>query len=281
MTPALKRTMLLGFLAAIAAAALCGIWVLVFGQFGWIEERVLATAGIVAAASVLSLAGAAAWEARRWFPIGPLAMATVAAAAVLVLTLLWLDFFAETGWRAAIILTVVATALAHTAMLALARLRRAHEWVRLATVTVIGLLVIIVCALVLTEFKHADEVYRAVGVLAILDGAGTITVPVLHRLGGVEAQSRRDTMVTAARSVSITCPRCGTRQAAPLGRSACRQCRLVITIEIEEEHCPACGYVVFGLRGDVCPECGASLGVKAPDHVSDGAKPKTTGSTQG
>jgi hypothetical protein len=56
----------------------------------------------------------------------------------------------------------------------------------------------------------------------------------------------------------LTCPHCGAEQELPVGLARCGSCRKALRIEVEEPRC-ACGYLLFRLEGDLCPECGLTI----------------------
>ena len=58
--------------------------------------------------------------------------------------------------------------------------------------------------------------------------------------------------------VDLTCPRCGVEQPIRTGSAKCTGCGLRIRIDVEEPRCE-CGYLLYQLEGDVCPECGRSI----------------------
>ncbi|MBL4699540.1 MAG: hypothetical protein JKX70_11980 [Phycisphaerales bacterium] len=59
--------------------------------------------------------------------------------------------------------------------------------------------------------------------------------------------------------VSMTCPRCGVIVEAQSNReSRCSGCRLKIRVEVEEPRC-SCGYLLYQLEADTCPECGKAI----------------------
>jgi rRNA maturation protein Nop10 len=60
--------------------------------------------------------------------------------------------------------------------------------------------------------------------------------------------------------VTLLCPRCGKKQQVPVGQSECSGCRLRIRVQIEEPRCAQCGYLLYGLTSDRCPECGTAIG---------------------
>ena len=65
-----------------------------------------------------------------------------------------------------------------------------------------------------------------------------------------------------ATSLDIVCPRCRTAQSLPFGDSTCKSCDLQIFIKVTEPRCAACGYLLYKLTGNKCPECGAPLGAQ-------------------
>lgn len=222
---------------------------------GWFEARVLATTFSVAGISILSLICGAAVEARRWAMLGQIGL--VANAITLLLTLLMIWDAVSLGDFDEIVACayVVIIAIAHAALLANARLTRGQELVR--TLTVIGIAalasIIIITILNPRDMSMAPQV---IGVLGILVVCGTIAIPILHRVAAIHRTSES---ITTALELSLTCPRCSRTQTLPAGRSACVECKLRFVIQIEEEHCPRCGYLVYRIQSPNCPECGTTL----------------------
>ena len=71
-----------------------------------------------------------------------------------------------------------------------------------------------------------------------------------------EKRRRRQRDALPARiRLTMTCPRCAAKQEFPIGAAKCAQCGFRMMIEIEEPRCE-CGYSLYQLRSDVCPECG-------------------------
>lgn len=55
--------------------------------------------------------------------------------------------------------------------------------------------------------------------------------------------------------MKMTCPQCQQWLEAPSGPARCEDCGLRMVIEIKEPRCD-CGYLLYELKGNVCPECG-------------------------
>lgn len=257
-TSTTQRALLLGFLASLATCGLLGIYVLLIGNMGWYESRVLGSAALFAAASILAMAAAVAWESRRWPPLGLLGMIAPAVSLVITLVVIWRsgpntpEFWLERLMGASI---VVAIALPHVCLLSMARLHRGYEWVRRGTVIVIAMLSVLIIWMIFGDPLTPDLVIRVIGTLTILNACGTIAVPILHRISGIR---ERSAIVTTQLQLSLTCPRCGKTGEFATGHSRCT-CGLRFRIEIEEEHCARCGYALYGITSGVCPECGAAV----------------------
>jgi len=253
-----QRTLLLLFIGSIGGCGLVGIYCLVLGSLGELAGRVLAMTFAVGTASILAMSCAILWERRRWPSLGLCGLIAVTAALGLVLLAIWLEPY-EQDWfyRTTFIACVVAVAIPHVGLLSLARLRRQYEWSRFATIAVITVLVGQIIGSIVSDIGF-DWWYRIMGVLGILNVCGTVTVPVLHRVSAIPPGDPVQT-VSSHVKVSLTCPRCETPQVAPIGASRCGQCGLKFSIQIEEQHCPQCGYALYRHAGAACPECGATV----------------------
>ena len=104
--------------------------------------------------------------------------------------------------------------------------------------------------------QHIDE-WRVLGVLGILAACGTVVTPILWKVQAVRRAESAET-IPAKITVSLTCPRCAAGQQLITGPTKCRQCGLRITIAVEEPRC-ACGYLLYRLQSNRCPECGREI----------------------
>jgi hypothetical protein len=71
---------------------------------------------------------------------------------------------------------------------------------------------------------------RIMGVMAVLSASGVIAIPILHRLSDISAGVGLDKLPD---KLNLTCPRCRSPQALPVGRSTCTECGLRFRIEID------------------------------------------------
>jgi hypothetical protein len=271
-----QRTLLFSFIGSISFCGLVGIYCLLLGRFSSFTESVLATTATIGGASILGLAAAVPWERRKWHPIGPVAMLFVVVAAIMLFAFIWLAepyrlWRSEGFMKSLVIACILAVAGPHAGLLSLARLRRSYEWVRVATAILIALLTGLILAMILAETDD-DLLVRLGGILGIGVACGTIAVPILHR---VSAIAKEESIQTTALELSLTCPRCSTTQTLRAGRSQCGACGLRFRIEIEEEHCEGCGYVLYRLESAHCPECGRPIQRQpAPVRAVAGSEPR-------
>lgn len=180
----LRRIFLISLIASVVTSALIGIGVLLLGNFGLIEVRVLMTTMVVTIVSVLGLACGAYIEVRggRLLPYAGIALSVVAG--MMSLFIIWdiLDddeLFIKTFLTA----TLLAAACSHLSLLSLARLDKRFSWTRIsAVVCVILLCSILLYILWFEPTGDSDLIYRILGVLGILLASITIVTPVLHKL---------------------------------------------------------------------------------------------------
>ncbi len=126
------------------------------------------------------------------------------------------------------ILGIFAFSLGQACLLALVPLNRPVRWIFFAVVAVIFALASLISAMVVFE-PHDDWFPRIVGVLGILDGCGSLVIPVLYKLGGTSAEMVPDGSLDR---IELTCPRCGCRDEYAVGTVECKKCSLGIRVEI-------------------------------------------------
>lgn len=102
------------------------------------------------------------------------------------------------------------------------------------------------------------EEYFARGITAfsILAGCGALALIVLARINR-RVDATQETFV--AQNITLFCPRCSKKQDLPLGDAACNACGLRISTRVEEPRCATCGYLLYKLTSDRCPECGTPV----------------------
>jgi len=264
----LRTTFLWAMIISLSAAALIGIAVLLRVVPGPGDE-IMWSAGLVAAFSLVALCCAIVLEKRR---LVPLMWIGIAAALLLWLFFVWFEWLLNQEWcfrvaRAGGAFSILACACAYCGLMSLPRLRRRPcktvqwgaigIWAYLAIIWIAALCHEDLLDKLIEYFKHSDLAARLMGVLMILGACGTALTPIFWRMQTLRAAASRQSVPVKLR-LPIACPRCHTQQELPPGPGKCRKCGLRIGITIEETRC-ACGYLLYGLTGDTCPECGRKV----------------------
>lgn len=227
----LTRLLLVVMLTAVGACAAVGVLVLLFGTFDDTSWRILGTCATIAYTSLTGLGCAVALERELLKILAVTGMVISFSACVLLTIGIWTEFFhSEEYGKACTILSLFAGALAHTSLLSLARLRPGFGWSRVVTAMAAFLLAIVLSGMLVAGEEPDEGLMRVVGVLSILVAAGTLTVPILHRLSGIPL----DTLHEAERpeEIELVCPRCHRRQRLLLGEDHCASCELEILVEV-------------------------------------------------
>ncbi len=98
---------------------------------------------------------------------------------------------------------------------------------------------------------------RMTGVLAILASCGTVVTPILALIEKLQRKAAVESLPMKV-WVTLTCPRCKTQQQIRTGPAKCAGCGLRITIDVQEPRC-TCGYQLYRLESERCPECGREV----------------------
>ena len=166
--------------------------------------------------------------------------------------------------KLAVTLLIVGLTTAHNGALGvIAMPSRVLGAVRIAVMTCVwaaaGLPTLILWTPRLVEHSLGD-VFLFLGLMAVLilgSIAGTIAVP-------IAAISRANKDILPVESIGsrvsllLDCPKCHEQQKLRAGNFRCGKCGAGLFIEIEEPRCE-CGYLLYQLQGDTCPECGRAI----------------------
>ena len=196
-------------IGSFSVAALMGIIALLGGgTFGENEARVLLTTLIVGCASICVLCYLAT-AGSPWAPVGVLGALVLILPVVTSLVLVWADWDLfdndmDGVWKAFGIGVVAAATLAQICMLlALAGSRQALAFVLWSTAGLAVLLAILVSGMILGE-SDAGDMWRFVGVVAILDVLGTLVTIALAKFGDRGSSRTRHPRLYVTLSVDQT-----------------------------------------------------------------------------
>jgi hypothetical protein len=156
----------------------------------------------------------------------------------------------------------LAAILAYTNLALLCPLKEGQTWLRTGTIGALAVAAVLIDLFVINEevfhsmFLDGSLLARGAGAASIVSACGTLALLVLARLNrNIDYES----FSTAPVQITVICPRCRKKHTLPLGQTACPTCELRIHTRIEEPRCPNCGYLLYGLKSDRCPECGTQV----------------------
>lgn len=228
----LKQTLLRTLIGALILSALIGIYAFLFGNFGETEVKILLTTLTVSYFSVTSLACAAAFEKKTLPVLSVPGLALGVIGFLMFVPGIWAEWFdSEPYAKSMIILGIFSFSFAQACLLSLANLERRFQWVLYGAFGSIFALALLISSIIV--FEVDDEwLFRFVGVLGILDGCATVSIPVLYKLSTNEVVQFNE---GPYRAIEMQCPRCGHQGAFHLGDAVCGHCALKIRIEVEED----------------------------------------------
>lgn len=186
----IKKICLYLLIFSIALSALMGIWAILSGEFGEIQEKILLTTLTVVGTSILGLACGSYLESPRSVDsalkiVPSIGMVFALLAAISSMLLIWGSYSSndEGILKTFFISLLFAFSLAQLSLLSLARLAVRFRWSLIAAYIVILLLDGIISTLIIAEFNTSgDFLLRLIGVLSVIAAALTVMIPVFHRL---------------------------------------------------------------------------------------------------
>ncbi len=189
-----KKLFLYLLITSVSISALVGIGVILFGNFGQTEQKILATTLTITVTSMLGLACGAYLETElgKTLPIAGIIFSILAAA--LWLVVIWYQGEPnEPFMKAVVTVTILAVACSHLSLLSLARFDRRFAWARPAAHTLVWVLAGFLVFLLWFVPEDPPEVYgRIAGVLSILVASITVVTPVFHKLSASETADEID-----------------------------------------------------------------------------------------
>ncbi|MBL4590718.1 MAG: hypothetical protein JKY96_02035 [Phycisphaerales bacterium] len=258
-----KSLILWSLLGCVGVAMVAGITAVVFPRL-FRNDEVLATTIIVAAYALGGLVVLAVSRRMRW----TLWLCSVCLIVSLVFFLIGVWFEQSMPYRlesfiwatGAASLTLGLTAV-HQLLIRPLRLTTPLGKIIKYTALTAGVLTgaVIFIGFVAHGFSFWGRLHlRLMGVSAIVAGGTSIATGAMMLFGAKPGEDEPG-MLVGTIPVSISCPRCAAGLTIDSNREGrCSACRLKIRVEVEEPRC-SCGYLLFELAAEVCPECGKPI----------------------
>jgi Zn finger protein HypA/HybF involved in hydrogenase expression len=207
--------------------------------------------------------GGAGLDHRHWRWIG---VASAVVAFVLALHDIWTD--ANSLDNALIVAGTLACLIGHANLMFLISLKPTQQWLRLGTIA---------CAWTAGALADwiaigniADEFITRLSIAAtVCAGCGTVAMGLLVAFNRKALPAQE---VLDLKEIKLICPACKKRLALPVRDSAvhgsCEECGLRIDMQLRLPRCNKCGYSLYMLKTDRCPECGSPVAPQATPTLS-------------
>lgn len=201
----IRRILLLAVAALLSASALLAVGILLVGDLGETEGRILATAALLAGYGLVALPSTVLLDDGRETRLASAGIALAAAGAALAVTSVWADGDSDPLGKALGTATLVAVAFAQTAALSVRRRPTDPTTVRQLFVASILLAVTAATfATVLLWTEPASGAYvRVLGALVVLDLLSVALQPVLARVRAVGSSQRVRVLLAEGRSFAL------------------------------------------------------------------------------
>lgn len=160
----------------------------------------------------------------------------------------------------------IAAVLALANLLLLCPLKPGQNWLRYGTLAAAVSTAVFVDIIAYDPSGNEwDMLSRLAGASGIVAACGCLAMVILYRLN---RKIEHGLVAAEIRQFTLVCPVCSTKQTLPAGDARCGKCGLGIRTRFEEPRCGHCGYLLYMLTSDRCPECGTPVeqeGVPASD----------------
>jgi len=185
-----KKTFLITMIISLSISALIGIFVLLVGDFGEIELRLLLTTLTIGGYSLTGLCCSVLYEKRKFTPLAFSGMVISVIGFLFTVLVIWeaIDIGNDFTWKALLIFIILAASTAQSCLLLPIKSDKSLVNGSLsATIIFISTVALMLIILVLNEFGDVGEFYfRVLGAFAILDVLGTIVTPILNKVYSIQ-----------------------------------------------------------------------------------------------
>jgi ribosomal protein L37E len=269
LTTWIVRLLLTLLVGSLALAAFVGIRMLIEGRMDDDKFDLVSAAVVGVAFSAIALMSAYVAHRRRLLLLMLAGIVSSLVACVLWIIVIYGSDLAPERYvlvgQCGSMFTLLAFATSWTGLLALVKARSA--WLGVFRILVLGaswvwcagIALMIWLGPILAQVNEdllmvVLSIFGMLGPLLLLTG---FAFSAMVRADERRRKRRRDT-IPARIGLAMTCPRCGVEQTFRVGAARCASCGFAMFIEFEEPRCE-CGYPLYQLEGQKCPECGRPI----------------------
>ncbi|MGV3482857.1 MAG: hypothetical protein ACO1RT_00415 [Planctomycetaceae bacterium] len=182
----LTKPLLYALIGSVLLGAALAIFFVLRGTWNWFEIRVILTTLTIAAASLCGLACELSKTPLGLNLLPKFGLVVTAIGAVMLLIGIWADISGDMYWKLTTCVCIFSVATVHVSLLSIAKLGRRFRWVYTVACQIIFGLAIMLAIIILAEID-SDTAWRLVAALSIVVAAITLVIPILHRIGKLEA----------------------------------------------------------------------------------------------
>ncbi|QDV45966.1 hypothetical protein Enr13x_58700 [Stieleria neptunia] len=196
----LKKPLLYLLIGSVLLSALLGIVLVLRGNWGWLEVRVILTTVIIAVASVCGLACDLSRTPSGFNAMPKSGLVLTAVTTVLLLFGIWCEIGSEAYWKTTTVLISIGVATIHVSLLSIAKLANRFRWVYFIGSQIIFGLALLIAAVIVFEI-NSELLWRFLAAHSIVVAAISIVIPILHRISKTDANRGDLLMPVEARNV--------------------------------------------------------------------------------
>lgn len=179
----LKKTFLIGLVISLTLSALVGVLAFLFGAFGEVEFKIIATTLAVGLFSLTGLVNAVLLERKKYPTLAVTGLVTSIFGFLITEFTIWGISLSNEIWKFSISSIILSVAFAHASLILLnvkSALVKTLANVALLFIAVVSLMLIY---LIFNSYPNPGEgFYRFLGAVAILDVLLTIVIPILNKI---------------------------------------------------------------------------------------------------
>jgi hypothetical protein len=258
-----KQTLLWVFLGFIAAAMLAAMIAIILPD-RYVSDEVMGTIVVVGLYALAGMVIVAISRDLRWTT--RIAFTSMAISMTVYIFIIWFErqmrgSTEERVFQIATISLIVGIVFTHRLLIVPLRMHLFWGRVCKRAALISGAIsaAIIIFGLLNDGFYGwNDSVVRLLGVGLVLAAGSSIATGAIA-IFGPKAGDDEPGLLQESFEVKLTCPRCEHQLSIRSNREArCTHCRLKLKVTVEEPRC-SCGYLLYQLESDTCPECGEPI----------------------